>query len=151
MKRIFIILLFLILVSRVTLADDLKKLSLDNASSIGTTVNTDLAVKTEGKGSLRITTKHPTTVCLGEVTDLDIENAEFIYKAKVKSELDGVAQHYSKGMNDPITGKSDWKSLQTLFIFQKGQKPDKVTLNLVINEKGTVWIDDVVLSKSRLK
>jgi len=35
--------------------------------------------------------------------------------------------------------------------FQKGQRPDKVTLNLVINGKGTVWIDDVVLSKAPLK
>lgn len=162
MKRIFSILLFLTLVSSVALADDLMKLSLDDASSIGTTIQTDLEVKTEGKGSIRITTKHPTTVCLGEVIDLDIENAELIYKVKVKSELDGIAylemwahlgdgQYFSKGMNDPIKGKSDWKSLQTPFIFQKGQKPDKVILNLVINGTGTVWVDDLVLSQSPLK
>ena len=46
--------------------------------------------------------------------------------------------------------KSDWKTVQTPFIFQKGQKPDKVTLNVVINGIGTVWVDDVVLSKEPL-
>jgi hypothetical protein len=40
---------------------------------------------------------------------------------------------------------------QQHFRFQKGQRPDKVTLNLAINGKGTVWIDDIVLSKEPLK
>lgn len=152
----------LALASGLAMADDLKKLSLDDASCIGTTIQTDPKVKTEGKGSVRITTKHPTTVCLGEVDGLHVDNAQLLYKAKAKSQLDGVAflemwahvgggQYFSRGMNDLIKGKSDWKSIQTLFMFQKGQRPDKVTLNLVINGKGTVWIDDVVLSKAPLK
>ena len=144
------------------MADDLERLNLDDASSIGTTIQTDSKIKAEGTGSVRITTKYPTTVCLGEVTGLDVEKAKLLYTAKVKSELDGVAflemwahvdggQYFSRGMNDPIKGKSDWKSIQTPFMFQKGQNPDKVTLNLVINGNGTVWIDDVVLSKVPLK
>ena len=40
--------------------------------------------------------------------------------------------------------------MQTPFLLQPGQKPGKVTLNLVVNGKGTVWIDDVVLSKEPL-
>ena len=91
MKRTFFILVILTLVSSLGLADDLKRLNLDDAAFIGTTIQTDSRVKIEGKGSVRITTKHPTTVCLGEVSDLDIENAKLIYKAKVKTELDGVA------------------------------------------------------------
>jgi hypothetical protein len=54
-------------------------------------------------------------------------------------------------MNDSVQGKSDWKTIRTPFLFQKGQKPDKVTLNIVINGIGTVWIDDIVLSKEPLK
>jgi len=91
-----------------------------------------------------------------------IADAKLVYSAKVKSNLNGVVflemlehvgtgQYFSKGMNDPIKGKSDWKSIQTPFMFQKGQNPKKITLNLVINGTGTVWIDDVVLSKTRLK
>ena len=158
MKHTFIALIIVTLIASTTLAEDLKKLSLDDASSLGTTIQTDLKVKTEGKGSIKITTKHPTTVCLGEVDGLDIEDAKLLYKAKVKSELEGVAYlemwvqvgkgtYFSKGMNDPVKAKSDWKSIQTLFSFQKGQRPGKVTLNLVIKGKGTVWIDDIVLQK----
>ena len=143
-------------------AQELKKLSLDDASSLGLTVQVDAGVKTEGKASIKITTAWPTTVCLGEVTGLDVEEAKLVFKAKVKTELDGDAflemwvqvgggQYFSKGMNDPAKGKSDWKTIQTPFMLQKGQKPDKVTLNIVINGKGSVWVDDIVLSKEPLK
>lgn len=162
MKCILAFLAVLILLCGPTLADDLKKLNLDDASALGTTIQTDLKVKTEGRGSVKITTLHPTTVCLGEVTGLDIENAKIIYKAKVKSNLNGIAflemwayvgagQYYSRGINDPIKGNSDWKSIQTPFILQKGQNCKRVTLNLVINGNGTVWIDDVILSKAPLE
>jgi hypothetical protein len=36
-------------------------------------------------------------------------------------------------------------------MFQKGQKPTKVTLNIVINGPGTIWVDDIVLFKEPLK
>ncbi|MEE4243585.1 MAG: hypothetical protein V2I36_19145 [Desulfopila sp.] len=162
MNRVITTLIFFHLFCGPAFSDELKKLSLDDASAIGTTIQTDVTVKTEGKGSVRITTLHPTTVCLGEVDDLDIENAKLVYQAKVKSDLEGSAflemwafvgtgQYFSKGINDSVEGKSDWKSIQTPFLFQKGQNPKKVTLNLVINGKGTVWIDEVVLSKVPLK
>ena len=162
MKRTLAIVSILSLVCGLALADDLKTLSLDDASAIGTTIQTDSRVKTEGKGSIKITTLFPITVCLGQVSDLDIENASLVYKANVKSALKGAAylelwahfgkhRYFSRGMNDPITGKSDWKSIQTPFMFQKGQKPDKVTLNIVINGTGTVWVDEVVLTRAPLK
>jgi hypothetical protein len=143
-------------------AEDLKRLNLDDASAIGTTIQTDTQVKAEGKGSVKITTRWPTTICLGEVTGLNVENAKLVYKAKVKSDLDGTAflemwvhlgggQYFSRGMNDVVSQKTDWKVIQTPFLLQKGQKPDRVTLNLIINSKGTVWIDDIVLSKEPLK
>jgi hypothetical protein len=162
MKLVVAVVLVLAVVCGPTLADDLKKLNLDDASTIGLRIETDLSVKVEGRGSVRITTQWPTTVCLGEVAGLDIDNARLMYTAKVKSDLDGVAflemwahvgggQFFSRGMDSTVTGKTGWKSIQTPFLLQKGQKLNKVTLNLVINGKGTVWIDDVVLSKEPLK
>jgi len=162
MKRSLMIFTVLALVATPIHAADLKKLSLDDASAIGTTIQTDTQVKAEGKSSIKITTRWPTTICLGEVASPDVENAKLLYKAKVKSDLDGSAyleiwahvgggQYFSKGMNDVVSQKTDWKVIQTPFLFQKGQRPDKVTLNLVINGKGTVWIDDIVLSKEPLK
>lgn len=162
MKNGLIVLAILTLICTQSLAGELKRLSLDDVSSIGLKIQTDSTIKVEGKGSIKITTLWPTTVCLGEVTGLDTENAKLVYTAKVKSELDGTAflemwahvgggQYFSKGMNEPVQGKSHWKTIQTPFLFQKGQKQDKVTLNIVINGKGTVWIDDIVLSKESLK
>jgi hypothetical protein len=145
-------------------AEELKKLSLDDPTSASPKIEADTQVKVEGTSSLRITTQWPTTVCLGEVAGPDIENARLVYSAQVKSQLegDGTAylemwahvgggQYFSRGMNDAVGNKEDWKTIKTPFMFQKGQRPDKVTLNLVINGKGTVWIDDVVLSRAPLK
>ena len=162
MKQTLSMFVLLVLMVSPAYAEDLKKLSLDDASAIGTTIHTDTQVKAEGKGSVKITTQWPTIICVGEVTGLNVENAKLLYKAKVKSDLDGSAflemwvhvgggQYFSKGINDVVSQKTDWKIIQTPFLFQKGQRPDKVTLNLVINGKGTVWIDDIVLSKEPLK
>ena len=162
MRKIMTIIALLILICSQTMAAELKKFPLDDASSIGLKIQTDTSVKAEGKGSTRITTSWPTTICLGEVNGLDIEDAKFVYAAKVKSDIDGTVflemwahvaggQYFSKGMNDVVQGKSDWKTIRTPFLFQKGQRPTKVTLNVVINGIGTVWIDDIVLSKEPLK
>ena len=59
-------------------------------------------------------------------------------------------QYFSKGINDVVSQKTDWRTIQTPFLFQQGQRPDKVTLNIVINGKGTMCIDDIVLSKEPL-
>ena len=162
MKRIIVVVSSLLFIFAQARAEDLKKLALDDASAIGLEIQTDSNIKIEGKSSIKVTTLWPTTVCIGEVSGLDVENAKLIYKAAVKSNLEGQAflemwahiagRHYfSKGMNNPIRGKSDWRTLQTPFIFQKGQEPDKVTLNLVIEGIGTVWIDDITLLKEPLK
>ena len=162
MKLTLSVFAMLVLVASSAYSEDLKKLNLDDATDIGTTIQTDTQVKAEGKGSIKITTQWPTTICLGEVASLNVENAKLVYKAKVKSNLDGTAflemwvhvgngQYFSRGMDDVVSQKTDWKVIQTPFLFQKGQSPDKVTLNLVINGKGTVWIDDIVLSKVPLK
>jgi hypothetical protein len=134
---------------------------LDDASTFGTTIQTDPSVKTEGRASVKITTLHPTTICLGQILGLDVEKATLIYTAKVKSELDGVAylemwahvgegRYFSRGMNDVVEGHTEWKSIQTPFRFQEGQRPDKVVLNIVINGTGTVWVDDLTLAKAPL-
>jgi hypothetical protein len=162
MKHTLAILAVLALISTPIIAEDLKKLSIDDASFASPWIQTDPTIKTEGKSSIKITTKWPTTVYLGEVSGLNIENTRLLYQADVKSDLEGIAflemwahfgggQYFSKGMNDTVKGKSDWKSIKTPFIFQIGQRPDKITLNIVINGKGTVWIDNIVLTKEPLK
>lgn len=161
MKHMFFVVTASLLCISSIAAGDLKKLNLDNTDTVSPKIQVDADVKVEGKGSIKITTQWPTTVCLAEVTDMDIENAKLIYKAKVKSDLDGAAflemwahvsggQYFSRGMNDVVTQKTNWRTIQTPFLFQKGQRPEKLTLNIVINGKGTLWVDDVVLSEEPL-
>jgi len=162
MKRVTGIAGVLMLATGLCLAQDVKKLSLDDAGSLGLKLANDTTTKVEGAASLRITTPGNTSVCLGEVTGLDVENATLVFAAKVRTELEGEAflemwvevgggKFFSKGQKNPVKGNADWTSIQTPFLFEKGQKPDRVTLNLVIHGRGTVWIDDVVLSKEPLK
>jgi hypothetical protein len=144
-----------------SMAGEVKRLGLDDPSSASPQVTADSDVKVEGQSALRITTRWPATVTIGEVGDIDVENARLVYTAKVKCEIEGSAylemwahlggnRYFSRGMNDAVGNSSDWKTIRTPFLFQQGQKPDKVTLNLVINGTGTVWIDDVVLLEEPL-
>jgi hypothetical protein len=162
MDRIIVISFLLLLTFSHAGAGDLKKLSLDDTSTIGLRIQADSNTKIEGKASIQVVTLWPTTVCLGQVTGLDVENSRLIYRAKVKSDIEGAAflemwahiegrKYFSKGMNNPIKGNSDWQKRQIPFIFHKGQQPSRVTLNLVVNGIGTVWIDDITLLKESLK
>jgi hypothetical protein len=54
-------------------AAEVRKLSLDDSSSLGTTIVTDTETKSEGKGSIKISTLWPATICLGEVSGLDVD------------------------------------------------------------------------------
>ena len=144
-------------------AAEVSKLSLDDAAALGTSITTDKMAKCQGQGCVKISTRWPTTICLGEVSGLDVDNARLIYQAKVKCDkLQGTAflemwcfvgkgQYFSRGMNSVVTGTTDWKTLQTPFILQPGQKATKVVLNIMINGKGTVWVDDARLLEKPLK
>ena len=82
MKVTVIVCSVLLLFAGSVYPEELKRLSLDDATAIGTTIQTDTHVKSEGKGSIRITTLWPTTICLGEVDNLNVENAKLVYKGK---------------------------------------------------------------------
>ena len=151
------------LVTATAEAQNLEKLGLDDPSTASPRIAADAKVKVEGESSLRITTHWPVTIYLAEVSGPDIENAKLVYSASVKTELEGSGvaflelwthveggQYFSRGVNDFVGPKSDWKTIRTPFVFKNEQRPDKVTLNLVVNGKGTVWIDDVVLYREPL-
>ncbi|MFC1833393.1 hypothetical protein ACFL2Q_01495 [Thermodesulfobacteriota bacterium] len=124
-------------------------------------VSLDKGMSSDGKGSLRIVVKKPRVVKLFEMGDVDVEDARLLYKAKLRTEdLDGHAylemwvsipgkgEFFSRGLQNPLSGTTDWKSVETPFFLKEGQNPDKVKLNVVVNGKGTVWIDDIKLEKT---
>ena len=155
---------FLIILLSVTVmpAEVIKELAFDDSSELGTVIASDAKVKANGRNSVSIETKGPTTICLGEVTGLQVDETQLLYEARVKSELsEGVAylemwchvgggQYFSRGMNSVVKGNSAWKTLTTPFLLQKDQIAEKVVLNVVIQGKGKIWVSDVKLSRKPL-
>jgi len=144
----------------------LKQFPMDNMDGIVTQsgIHIDEQVSSDGNGSLRIEATKPTTIRLFETGDIDIENARLIYQARVRTEdvegqvylemwchFPGKGESFSRGLETPLTGSTDWVTEETPFFLKKGENPDNVKLNLVIKGKGTVWIDDIRLLKGPLK
>jgi len=124
-------------------------------------VHLDNAVSSDGKGSLRIEAEKPVVVSLYEVTDIDVENTRLLYAAHLRTEnLEGraylemwlvfedVGEFFSRGLADPLIGTVGWTRREIPFFLKTGENPDRVKLNLVVDGRGTVWIDDIVVSKS---
>jgi hypothetical protein len=149
-----------------TNATELKNFPVDNLDGVilKSDVQLDKEISSDGNGSLKIIATKPTVVLLYEVKDIDIENARLMYQARVRTEnvdgqvylemwchFPGKGEFFSRGLQSPLTGTTDWTTVETPFFLQKGQNPDYVKLNLVINGKGTAWIDDIRLIKGPLK
>ena len=126
----------------------------------GDMITVDPSVSSDGKGSLKITIEQPTTVQLYEVSNPNAENSDIIYQAKLKAKDFGgdaylqMQIHYPSGgqteahnYDKAIGGSTDWVAMETKANIRKGQKPDVVRLNLILNGGGTVWVDDVHLRK----
>ena len=145
---------------------ELKMFPVDSLEGIITQsgVEIDKAVSSDGNGSLKITATEPTVVRLFKVGDIDIENARLIYQAKVRTEgidgkvylemwcnFSGKGEFFSRGLQTPLTGTTHWTTEETPFFLKKGENPDAVKLNLIIDGKGTAWIDDIRLMKGPLQ
>jgi len=145
---------------------ELKRFPVDGMEGIITQsgVEFDKEISSDGKGSLRITATEPMVIRLFEAGDLDAENARLTYQARVRTEnvdgqvylemwchFPGKGEFFSRGLERPLTGTTEWTTEETPFFLQKGENPDNVKLNLVINGKGTVWIDDIRLIKGPLQ
>ena len=139
---------------------ELKRFPINSIEGIITQsgVQFDEGVSSDGHGSLKITATEPTTVRLFEVRDITIDNARLIYQAKVRTEgiegqvylemwvhFPGKGEFFSRGLQTRLTGTTNWTTEETPFFLKKGEKPDNVKLNLVLNGKGTAWIDDIRL------
>lgn len=123
----------------------------------------DSTTSADGNGSLKITADVPGSVRLFETGDLDVENARIIYSARLRTEnvegkvylemwcsFPGRGEFFSRALQAPLTGTVDWTSQETPFFLKAGENPDNVKLNVVIEGKGTVWIDEIRLVKGPL-
>jgi hypothetical protein len=134
-----------------------RTVPLESPAQLGTTIAADPEVKREGKASIRVQTRWPTTVCLAEIDDIETDDTTLVFRAQLKAqELEGQAYlemwvhleegaYYSRGVLAAVRDTTDWQSAETPFQLKPGQVARKVTLNLVVKGKGTVWVDDAVL------
>ncbi len=144
---------------------EIKRYPIDSLEGVMTQsgLEIDREVSSDGNGSLRIIASEPTLVRLFETGDVDVEDARLVYQARVRAKgLEGKAylemwcsfqgrgEFFSRGLEAPLNGNVDWTSLETPFFLQKGENPDNVKLNFVVEGKGTVWIDDIRLVKGPL-
>ena len=145
---------------------DVKHYPIDSLDGMITKsgVQIDKEITSDQNGSLRIIAIKPTTVRLYETGDIDIENARLIYQAKLRTDgvegqvyiemwchFPGKGEFFSRALQSPLSGSNEWTSQETTFFLKKGENPDNIKINVVVNGKGTVWIDDIHLVKAPLK
>jgi hypothetical protein len=145
---------------------ELKHFPIDSMEGILTRsgARIDKDISSDGNGSLRVTSKEPRVFRLFETGDIDVENARLIYQARLRTEnvdghvylemwchFPGKGDFFSRGLQTPLTGTTDWTTEKTPFFLKKGENPNNVKLNLAINGSGTVWIDDIRLLRAPLK
>lgn len=112
----------------------------------------------DGGGSLHIIAKERRVVKLFEVDGLEVENAVLTYSAWLKCmsvggnvylemwcRVPGGGEFFSRGFETAINRSENWTESQTLFFVDEGSAVDRVRLNLVIEDGGHVWVDDVRL------
>lgn len=124
-------------------------------------VEFDGRTTSDGTGSLKIHVTEPATIRLYEAGDVDVENARLLYRARIRTEgvqgrvylemwchFPGQGEFFSRALHAPLTGTTDWTSQETPFFLEENQNPDQIKLNIVIDGRGTVWVDDVVLVRA---
>jgi len=120
----------------------------------------DLAV--EGDGWV-VNSEGNQTFRLFEVAGLQLEQCLLTYRAQMKTEalsgraflemwcrLPGRGEFFSKGVQQAVSGTTDWASYEVAFLLKKGQKPDLIKLNLVVEGKGQIWLKAVELLRTPL-
>ena len=159
---IHLLLLLFISCSGLPKKSELKYFPVNDLSGIITKsgVEIDKSTSDDGNGSIKITTSKPLVIQLYSIDDLKVDDTQIIYEANVKSEgLSGQAylemwcvfkdkgEYFSRGFDSVISGNTDWKTIRTVFQLNKSEIPDQIKLNVVVNGVGTIWVDDIHLSK----
>jgi hypothetical protein len=157
-----VLLLLFISCSIQTKPTELKHFPIDDLAGMvaQSGIQFDKAVSSDDNGSIKIEAAGPVAIPLYSIDDVRTDDTQLIYEAKIKSEsLSGQAylemwcvfkdkgEYYSRGFDSAIAGTTEWQTIKTVFLLRKNEMPDQIKLNVVVNGVGTVWIDDIHLSK----
>ncbi len=119
---------------------------------------------TRTNGLWSVTASGPETFRLFDITEPVKDRSLLSYRAHLKSDdlvgraylemwcrFPGKGEFFSRGLDRPMNGPNDWSEFGTDFFLRRGQQPDLVWLNLVVEGKGTVKIQNVRLLASETK
>ena len=114
-------------------------------------------------GAWHIDTRAQQTIRLFEVENPAVEHCLLTYRAELKAEglqgraflemwcrMPGRGEFFSKGYQQAVSGTVDWARYEIPFYLKRGQKPDLIKLNVVVEGQGTVWVRNVELLKTPL-
>jgi hypothetical protein len=113
--------------------------------------------------SIRIESAANRTVALFEVRNPGVQQCLLAYRAEMKGEkvegrtylemwccFSGRGEFFSKGLNQTLSGTSDWARFEIPFYLKRGQAPDVIKLNLAAEGRGVVWLRNIELLKTPL-
>lgn len=96
---------------------------------------------------------------LYEVKEPGVDQCVLTYRAEIRTEglngqaylemwcrIPGRGEFFSKGLQNPVSGTTDWKTYEIPFFLKKGQKPDLIKLNLAGQGKGTARMRKIELT-----
>ena len=105
------------------------------------------------QGGWRIQSHEERVVRLFEVHHPHVEQCLLTYRVQMKTEnvkkgaylemwceFPGRGEFFSKGLHHRVKGTVDWASYETPFYLRKGQCPDLIKLNVVMEGEGTLWL-----------
>ncbi|MCB0346073.1 MAG: hypothetical protein KDD66_13210 [Bdellovibrionales bacterium] len=162
MKQLLFLAVVILLNSSNVHAEVLKQIPLDGSEKLVTegVLSFDKEVSSDGNGSVKLVATEPVSATLVQVPLKDIDDAILVYSAKLRSKeladpaylemwlhFPGKGEFFSKGLRNPVKGTGGWEDREIIFVLQQGEKPDYVKLNLVLGSPGTIWIDDIKLTK----
>jgi hypothetical protein len=124
----------------------------------------DPAVSVDGRGSLRIDAAGERTVVHIAEVPIDVPGLpRLAYRARLRGEgltgaaylemwvvVDGMGEFFSRALHSQISGTSEWSTHEAPFFLEPGQEPKRAKLNVVVEGPGTVWVDGVTLSASKV-
>lgn len=127
-------------------------------------IDSSQSADSTSKGALKIEAPSSMTVKIVQTGPLTVNDVKLIYRATFRSkELSGRAyllmtvrwadglETFSRGFEQALIGSVPWVTEDISYNLDRAKKVDNVTLGMVIEGTGTVWVNDVKLLKAPFK
>lgn len=119
---------------------EVARFPIDDMNGVLTTTDVELdqSMVADGHASLKIVSNEPRTIRLFEIQNPRIDDARLVYRAKLRTadvsgrvylemlcHFPGMGEFFSRGLEHPLSGDTEWSTEETLFFLQPGERPDR--------------------------